>query len=170
MLSLLVLIGDITSILFSKILPYRIPLYQNVSIRDLKFMAMKNSQVSLLPSIIKAKCPRCREGNMFTTGNLYSRQFSDMYPNCPCCGQTFEPEPGFYYGAMYVSFGLSTGIFLAVILALNFLVEEITLPMVLISVIIIVLGLLPIMFRLSRAIWINIFIHYEGPCSDIPRK
>jgi len=131
---------------------------------------MKNSKVSLLSSIIRAKCPRCREGNMFTTPNLYSRKFSDMHPNCPCCGQTFEPEPGFYYGAMYVSFGLSTGIFLGVILALNFLVTEITLAMVLIAVIVIVVGLLPVMFRLSRAIWLSIFVHYEGPCSDISKK
>ena len=107
---------------------------------------------------------------MFMPGNLYSRKFSDMHPNCPCCGQTFEPEPGFYYGAMYVSFGISTGIFLGVILVLNFLVAEITMAMVLITVMVIVVGLLPVMFRLSRAIWINIFIHYEGPCSEIPKK
>jgi len=131
---------------------------------------MKNSKVSLLTSILQAKCPRCREGNMFTNKNLYSRQFSNMHKNCTCCGQTFEPEPGFYYGAMYVSFGLSTGIFLGVIVVLNFLVTEITMAMVLIAVVIIVLGLLPVMFRLSRAVWINIFIHYEGACADIPKK
>ncbi|PIQ20504.1 MAG: DUF983 domain-containing protein [Cytophagales bacterium CG18_big_fil_WC_8_21_14_2_50_42_9] len=131
---------------------------------------MKNSKVSLLSSIFRTKCPRCREGNMFTSSNLYSPKFADMHANCPCCGQVFEPEPGFYYGAMYVSFALSTGIFLGVLLVLSFLVEEITLPMVLIAVVIIVLGMLPIMFRVSRAIWINIFIHYEGPCMDIPKK
>jgi len=131
---------------------------------------MEIAKVSLLSSILRAKCPRCREGNMFMPGNLYSRKFSDMHPNCPCCGQTFEPEPGFYYGAMYVSFGLSTGIFLGVILVLNFLVAEITMAMVLITVMVIVVGLLPVMFRLSRAIWINIFIHYEGPCTEIPKK
>ena len=133
-------------------------------------MAMKTSRLSLLSSIILAQCPRCRDGNMFTTNSLYSRKFADMHANCPCCGQTFEPEPGFYYGAMYVSFGLSTGIFLGVILVLSLLVEEITLAMVVITVTVIVIGLLPVMFRLSRAIWINIFIHYEGPCMDIPKK
>lgn len=131
---------------------------------------MTTRKPSLLTAIFTGKCPRCREGNMFTTSNLYSRKFADMYPSCPCCGQTYEPEPGFYYGAMYVSFGFSTLIFLAVMLALNSLVAEITMAMVLISVLLVVVGLLPVTYRLSRVIWINIFIHYEGPCSAIPKR
>jgi uncharacterized protein (DUF983 family) len=131
---------------------------------------MTTRKPSLLTAILTAKCPRCREGKMFISRNLYSRQFADMHPQCPCCGQTFEPEPGFYYGAMYVSFGFSTGIFLAVMVALNFLVDEITMAMVLISVLLVVVGLLPVTYRLSRAIWIHIFIRYEGPCAVIPKR
>jgi uncharacterized protein (DUF983 family) len=124
---------------------------------------------SLITSILTTKCPRCREGNMFPAGTLYSRRFADMYPACPCCGQVFEPEPGYYYGAMYVSFGFSTGVFLAVLFVLNLLVEEITMAMVMTSVLTIVIGFLPITFRLSRALWINIFIRYQGPCRQLPK-
>ena len=92
-----------------------------------------------------------------------------MYPNCPCCGQTFEPEPGYYYGAMYVSFGFSTAIFLGVLFLLSLAVEEVTMAMVLGLVVAIAVGLLPVTFRLSRAVWINIFIRYEGPCAAIPK-
>ncbi|QMU31673.1 DUF983 domain-containing protein [Adhaeribacter radiodurans] len=107
---------------------------------------------------------------MFPPGTLYSKRFADMYPQCPCCGQSFEPEPGYYYGAMYVSFGFSTGIFLVVLFVLSLLVKEVTLGMVMVTIGVIVIGLLPIMFRLSRAVWINIFIRYEGPCSQIVKK
>lgn len=131
---------------------------------------MNKQTPSLLYSIIMAKCPRCREGNMFPAGTLYSSKFANMHPSCSCCGQTFEPEPGYYYGAMYVSFGLSTGIFLAVLLVLSLLVEEITTAMMLTAVLVIVIGLLPVLFRLSRALWINIFIRYEGPSSQISKK
>jgi len=31
-----------------------------------------------------------------------------MNPACPVCGQRLEPEPGFYQGAMFVSYALST--------------------------------------------------------------
>jgi hypothetical protein len=131
---------------------------------------MESREKSFLYGLLNAKCPRCREGNMFTPGTLYTRRFADMYPSCTCCGQTFEPEPGFYYGAMYVSFGFSTAIFLIVLFVLSLFVKEITTLMVAAAVLVVVVGLLPIMFRLSRAIWINIFVRYEGPCSLIPKK
>src|SRR3712207_3687569 len=131
---------------------------------------MEPRKKSFLSAIINAKCPRCREGNMFPPGTLYTRRFADMYPECSCCGQTFEPEPGYYYGAMYVSFGFSTGIFLTVLFILSLFVEELTTMMVAVTVLVVVVGLLPVMFRLSRVLWINIFIRYEGPCSVISKK
>lgn len=125
---------------------------------------------SLLSSILKVKCPRCREGNMFPAGTLYSAKFADMHKQCPCCGQDLEQEPGYYYGAMYVSFAFNVAIFLGSLYIASLLVDEITTMMMLGIVIAVVVGLLPIIFRLSRAIWINIFIRYEGPCSQIPKK
>ena len=122
---------------------------------------------SLLNSILTVKCPRCRQGNMFPSGTLYSTKFDQMHPACPCCGQDFEPEPGFYYGAMYVSFATGTAAFIMVLIALNFLVAEITMAMVMTSVVIISVGLLPINFRFSRVAWLNIFVHYKGPVDRI---
>ncbi|PKV75978.1 DUF983 domain-containing protein [Pontibacter ramchanderi] len=125
---------------------------------------------SFLYSVATTKCPRCREGNMFPEGTLYSRRFADMYKNCPCCGQVFEPEPGYYYGAMYVSFAFNVAIFLVALFVLHQLGVEVTIPMMMGLVGITVVGLLPVIFRLSRALWINIFIQYEGPSAEIPRK
>src|SRR5689334_7200367 len=103
---------------------------------------MRNSKPSYLYTVINAKCPRCREGSMFPPGTLYSSRFADMYKQCPCCGQSFEPEPGYYYGAMYVSFGFSTGIFLSVLFVLSQFVKELTLGMVMGTIGVIVIGLL----------------------------
>ncbi|MFD2514980.1 DUF983 domain-containing protein [Pontibacter locisalis] len=130
-------------------------------------MSQKNS---LLYSIATAKCPRCREGDMFPKGTLYSTKFADMHDSCPCCGQPFEPEPGFYYGAMYVSFAFNVGIFLIALFILHQFVEEITMAMMIGVVVVLVVGLLPVIFRLSRVLWINIFVRYEGPCSQIAKK
>ena len=131
---------------------------------------MEQKEKSLISGILGAKCPRCREGNMFPPGTLYTSRFANMQPNCACCGQTFEPEPGYYYGAMYVSFGFSTAIFLTVLFLLSLFVDEISTLMVAGVVLFVAVGLLPVLFRLSRAIWINIFIRYEGPCRLIPKK
>ncbi|WP_114782582.1 DUF983 domain-containing protein [Botryobacter ruber] len=122
-----------------------------------------------LYSILNFKCPRCHEGDMFEKGTLFNyRRFSRMNDKCSCCGQTFEPEPGFYYGAMFISYGFSTALFVLVWIMLSFLVEEVTLTMMVLTLIIIVVGLLPLTFRLSRSIWLNIFVKYQGPCQ--PQK
>ncbi|WP_246151005.1 DUF983 domain-containing protein [Adhaeribacter aerolatus] len=92
-----------------------------------------------------------------------------MNPNCPCCGQDLEQEPGYYYGAMYVSFAFNVAIFLVAFFILSQLVKEVTMPMMIGVVATVVIGFLPIIFRWSRAIWINIFIHYEGPCNQISK-
>lgn len=125
---------------------------------------------SFLYSVAAAKCPRCREGNMFPKGTLYSSKFADMHTACPCCGQVFEPEVGFYYGAMYVSFAINVAIFLVALFVLNLFVEELTMGMMIGIIAVVVIGLLPVIFRLSRLLWINIFVRYEGPCSQIPKK
>ncbi|PSR57277.1 DUF983 domain-containing protein [Adhaeribacter arboris] len=107
---------------------------------------------------------------MFPAGTLYSRRFADMNTHCSCCSQNFEPEPGYYYGAMFVSYAFSTAIFLAVIFGLSLFVKEVTTTMVFMTILVIVVGLLPVTFRLSRALWINIFIHYEGPCPSFAKN
>ncbi|WP_299825957.1 DUF983 domain-containing protein [uncultured Pontibacter sp.] len=128
-----------------------------------------SSKNSLLYSIATAKCPRCREGEMFP-GGLYTTRFADMHSSCPCCGQAYEPEPGFYYGAMYVSFAFNVAAFLVSLFILSQFVEEVTMGMMIGVVAVVVIGLLPVIFRLSRIIWINFFVRYEGPCDQIPKK
>lgn len=34
-----------------------------------------------------------------------------MYDRCDHCGASFEPEPGFYFGAMFVSYAISVVLF-----------------------------------------------------------
>jgi uncharacterized protein (DUF983 family) len=129
-----------------------------------------SQQNSLLYSITHAKCPRCREGNMFPKGTLYSTRFADMHLNCPACGQDLEQEPGYYYGAMYVSFAFNVGIFLVSLFILSQFVAEITLAMMAGVVTAVVVGFLPVIFRLSRAIWIHIFIRYQAPFSQVSKN
>jgi len=43
----------------------------------------------------------------------------NIYESCQLCKHTFSPEPGFYFGAMYVSYAMGVG-FLAVVWFSNF--------------------------------------------------
>jgi phage FluMu protein Com len=122
-------------------------------------------------SILTVKCPRCREGNMFPAGTLYHpKKFMQMNKNCECCGQSFEPEPGYYFGAMFISYAFNTAFFVGVWWALLIAVDEISIPMMLGVLLFVVIGLLPLNFRWSRVLWINIFVRYEGPCKNMVKK
>ncbi|MBL0740356.1 DUF983 domain-containing protein [Chryseolinea sp. Jin1] len=84
-----------------------------------------------------------------------------MNKTCACCSQPFEPEPGYYFGAMFVSYAINTAFFVAVWVALSVLTKEVTTAQMIAVLLIVVFGLLPITFRLSRVLWINIFVHYD---------
>ena len=131
-------------------------------------MSFKNSKVL---AILRMKCPRCQEGDLFPAGTLlHPARFSEMNKSCAKCGQDFEPGLGFYYGAMYASFGFNTLIFIAVWVGMALTLEEVMIGTMVIVLAVVSVALLPLNFRLSRALWINIFVDYEGPAADIPRK
>ena len=71
---------------------------------------MSNS--SGLKAAINARCPQCREGRLFKFKwwNLFN--FAQMEEKCSACGMRYEVEPGFFYGAMYISYAFTVGIML----------------------------------------------------------
>lgn len=76
----------------------------------------------------------------------------DMPAECPVCHQTYEPEPGFYYGAMYISSGFSTGILLSIGFVLNYYANDPPLWVYIVTVATAVLAVTPLLFRYSRAV------------------
>ncbi|MEL6924222.1 MAG: DUF983 domain-containing protein, partial [Bacteroidota bacterium] len=66
-------------------------------------MSKANRNRGLLSSIWNMKCPRCRQGDLFSHG-AFGSKFTEMPERCPNCGQNYMPEPGFYYGAMFISY------------------------------------------------------------------
>ena len=83
------------------------------------------SNPSLLTTVLTCKCPKCRKGDMFPKGNLFHPlRFHKMHERCDVCGQSFDPEPGFYFGAMFVSYGINTALFVAAWIILTILVED----------------------------------------------
>lgn len=57
-----------------------------------------------LQAIFKMKCPQCREGDMFVAPFNFSKPL-DMHKYCEVCKNNLEPEPGYYFGAMFISYG-----------------------------------------------------------------
>lgn len=118
------------------------------------------SKGSKLYSIIHQKCPRCQEGDMFKYRTL-SPKFMEMNKTCPVCGLDFNPEPAYYFGAMYFSYAVQVTVFVGVYLLLRFTMD----PSFWVYVLGVTLGsilILPWNFRLSRLAWINLFFKYRG--------
>lgn len=116
----------------------------------------------MLSALIKLKCPKCHEGNLFINPNPYILSTIDKMPKvCPCCDQPFEPEPGFYYGAMYISYGIGVVLFLT-----SFFLMEVLLQvsgyLFLGFYICSLLTLWPVVFRYSRVIYIYLFVRYDS--------
>jgi uncharacterized protein (DUF983 family) len=55
---------------------------------------------------LHAKCPRCRQGDMFATP-MYGFKLQKMHRECPHCGMKFEKEPGYFYVAMFISYAMN---------------------------------------------------------------
>ena len=63
----------------------------------------EEKKLKMWPAIITAKCPKCRVGNIYANP-VYSFSGQKMLKSCPHCEMVFEKEPGYFYGAMYVSY------------------------------------------------------------------
>lgn len=117
---------------------------------------------SFLYSIFLHKCPRCHESSMFEESNPYvlTKLFKMKKP-CPVCGQDPElGEIGFYWGAMYIGYMISVGVLL-VMIGISYIIIGLSAWESIIAVNLIHLFLIPYEFRMSRMIWINVFVHYN---------
>ena len=61
-------------------------------------------------SILNGKCPQCREGYMFKNSVLNFTKAAIMEKKCEHCNLVYEIEPGFFWGAMYISYAFSVAI------------------------------------------------------------
>lgn len=110
--------------------------------------------MNILTSIWKYKCPRCREGDLYTKPFKVSKPL-DMHEKCTNCGLNFQPEPGYYFGAMFVSYiwtgFLCLGIVGVCILVLGWSVEASFALLILVSALSYFFVL-----RISRSIYIHL--------------
>lgn len=87
-----------------------------------------------------------------------------MYQQCPVCGQRTELEPGFWFGTGYVSYGLSvmiSGFNLAwfwVFFGISWRNNSILWYLGVNAITLVVIQ--PWMMRLSRVIYLNLFVKY----------
>lgn len=107
-------------------------------------------------AIWQGKCPRCRQGDLFKYPLSRISKFSEMNTNCTHCAASFTPEPGFYYGALFVSYAFNVALMVIVSVILYFFLSP---PDWVYGVCLVAASILsiPFSFRYSRILFLYWF-------------
>ena len=121
---------------------------------------MEKPKLTFLQSVIKCKCPKCRVGNLFLCKQHYDlKSFTDMNRNCSNCGQDFLIEPGFYLGAMWVSYPIVIFLEITFTLIGLFILQFGLISSILFSSVLLLI-LTPPLIRLSRSLFIHLNVSF----------
>ena len=120
---------------------------------------------SKLNSILTGSCPKCQNESMYVDKNpLHLGNVLKMNENCSHCGLKYQIEPSFFYGAMYVSYGLNVAVGIAA-----FIISHVFVGLNLVNSFIAIIGTLVVTFPLvlswARNIYINMFVSYDPNAS-----
>lgn len=112
-------------------------------------------------SIYNGKCPKCHEGDFFKYDFTFNpTKITKLHDTCSNCNLKYMMEPSFFYGAMYINYGITVAI-----AVLTMVICKLGFELELLPSFLIVLGCLlvlaPINLRLSRILWINMFVSYK---------
>ncbi len=132
----------------------------------LKKLIMKLIKGTKIYSIITGTCPVCHKGDMYLENNPYKiSKIMKMHDHCSNCGKKFKIEPSFFFGAMYVSYGVGIAIAVAAFIIAYFFIgldRNYSFLVIILSLVV----LFPYIVRISRNIWINLFIDYDKKVAE----
>ena len=112
------------------------------------------NSTSLGSAILQGKCPKCRQGSMFPVSMLSYNKLTEINEHCPHCEAVLTPEPGFFYGAMYISYAFSVALVINVLIVLNYVFGDPDISVYIITVVVTNLVLLPLMHRYSKVLYL----------------
>jgi len=116
---------------------------------------------SKLNSILTGSCPKCQNESMYSDKNpLHLTKVLKMNEHCSHCGLKYQIEPSFFYGAMYVSYGLNVAVGIAAFIV-SFVFFKTSIEESFIAIVVTLILLFPFVLRLSRNLYINMFVSYD---------
>ena len=128
-------------------------------------MDKNETKPALSPAIFSMKCPNCRKGHMFCNKSIFPlKDLLKMPERCTECGQKMELEVGFYYGTGYVSYALTlvflAGVFFTYWGIFGISYKDNSVFYALGWSIAVVLLLQPWLMRMSRVLYLYMFVRY----------
>ncbi|OMQ11193.1 DUF983 domain-containing protein [[Flexibacter] sp. ATCC 35103] len=116
---------------------------------------------SALTHILSNECPICHKGKVFKDKNIFLNfSLPKMNEYCSHCNYKFQKEPGYFFGAMYVNYGLTVAQAITTYCIAQFFFEK-NFDLRIIPIIAVVIILLTSFnLRFSRLAWIYMFKDY----------
>ncbi|HRH99866.1 MAG TPA: DUF983 domain-containing protein [Saprospiraceae bacterium] len=115
--------------------------------------------MSKIKSILNMTCPACRTGKLFPNQNMFDYSFK-MNSSCSHCNEDFEREPGFYYGAMFLSY-VMFGILSLIVVGTLILLFKIEWRLALVCLAFLLALTFVLQFRLARSVWIHLMVDFN---------
>lgn len=119
-------------------------------------MGGKGNIFRFINDVYQEKCPKCKVGEAFESGRS-SLSIPKMHDSCSNCNYRFEREPGYFIGAMYLSYALAIAQCVAVYVLLQLLYPSLSIEWILSSLMITILIFSKKNFKWSRLLYIYIF-------------
>lgn len=112
-------------------------------------------------SILFGACPKCHQESMYVDKNPYHiTDVLKIHDHCSHCNTKYRMEPSFFYGSMYVSYGVGIAFAISTFIV-SFVILNSSLVTAFIVIVVTLIAFMPIIMRLSRNIWINLFMNYD---------
>jgi uncharacterized protein (DUF983 family) len=124
---------------------------------------MASSDPSLIISVLKLKCPRCRKGNIFINKSVFPLgKCMDIHEHCEVCGQALKNKSnngaGINYALSLIIFFLNLVWYIPIF---GITYKDYSIFYYLITTIVIVFLIQPWLIRFSGAINLYLFIKYD---------
>lgn len=111
---------------------------------------------NLIKLILKEKCPNCGKGNVYQK-KKHMLELPIMNDRCADCNYYFDREPGYFLGAMYISYGLAVLQGIITFLILYFFFPNTPTIWVVLMILAVIFLFSLKNYKLSRIIYIHIF-------------
>ena len=112
-------------------------------------------------STLKMRCPKCNKGRFFKSHPYNFKKIGEVKKKCSNCNLKYNREPGFFQGSYYVSYGLGISLFITVFILKTIILPQLAYLSTLILMVVVLLILAPLLFSLSKIIWINLFVNFD---------
>ncbi|MGB0523375.1 MAG: DUF983 domain-containing protein [Flammeovirgaceae bacterium] len=110
---------------------------------------------NLFKKISQERCPVCGKDKVFSSkGNVLLFKAPQMNKQCSSCNHRYEKEPGYFTGAMYVSYGI--GIIEMVLAFILGRIMQLPVEYLVLIVALPIIAFWPFNFRMSRIIWMYV--------------